>query len=237
MFNEITQQLNDSGTTALVGHTRSGHHDLPQAMLDDYAAVEEYLAQHTTDRGSLDLNAAGLRHAQDLAHKAMAHTAWNNGSTIITDYLQPALDKLLAQVKADRKTAATWAMQSAASIDMLDQSDDVRAAIVRLHSLIVPYGALRTSWEVCRRRITTETTRDPLDVHSPLAEVANIPDLFTNWESASHARTPWPWPSNALHVKLGWLLDNGGKIWVPTPAQQTEAYHRYHPEPRRQVAA
>lgn len=237
MFNEITQQLDDSGTTALVAHARQGHHTLPQPLLDDYAAVEDFLAQHTTDRGGLTLNAAGMRHADELAHKAMAHTAWGNSVTLITDHLQPALDKLLDQVRADRKAAAAYAMHPAPTLDMLQQNDDVRAAIVRLHSLMVPYGALRTSWEICRRRITTQVTRDPQDVHSPLAEVANIPDLFTNWESANHARTPWPWPSTTLHVKLGWLLDNGGKIWLPTPDQQTEAYNRYHPEPQRKLAA
>lgn len=235
-MNDFTQQLHDSGTTALVGNARFGYHSLPQAMLDDYAAAEKHIAEHTDSRGRIILDQAQRDHAEDLANRAMSHIAYGNGQAIITDYLQPALASLLDQVRADRATAGRYSSEQAASIDMLTENDDVRAAIVRLHGITPHYGALRVSWEILRRRDSIKTT-DPLDTRSPLGEVANMPDLYADWEKAHHGRTAWPWSSTALHIKLGWLLDNGGHIWLPTADEQTQAWSRYQPQARRTVFA
>ncbi|MEV6835534.1 hypothetical protein AB0N17_13620 [Streptomyces sp. NPDC051133] len=226
---DVVQDLNDSGTTALLGNARFGYHTLPDAMLDDYAAVEQYLEAHRDGRSQVHLNAKQQREIEPMASKVIGFLAWGGANQVITQHLQPALAELLDQVRADRQTAAKYAMQETPSIDMLEQPDDVRAAIVRLHSLVPRYGALRTSWEICRRRSMQETS-DPLGTLSPLAEVANIVDLHADWRKSHAGQAPWPWHSHNLHIKLGWLLDNGGKIWLPTADQQTEAYHRYHPQ-------
>ncbi|MQY32596.1 hypothetical protein SRB17_05500 [Streptomyces sp. RB17] len=229
MLYDPIQQLNDSGTTALAGNARFGYHTMPDEFLEHYAAAEEYLEAHRDGRNQIHLNAKQQLEVEPMANKAIGFLAWGGADQVITEHLQPALAELLDQVRADRKTAARYAMQESPSINMLEEDEDVRAAIVRLHSLVPRYGALRASWEICRRRAMRETA-DPLQLLSPLAEVGNLPDLFSDWEKARHGAAPWPWHSHVLHIKLGWLLDNGGKIWLPTCAQQDEAYHRYHPQ-------
>jgi hypothetical protein len=166
----------------------------------------------------------------------MAAVLYGGAEQILTQHVQPALAALIDQVRADRKTVGRYANEPGVSITMLEENDDVRAAIVRLHSLVPHYGALRTSWEILRQRSMQET-RDPLGTRSPLAEVDNMPELFADWEPATHGRTPWPWSAPVLHIKLGWILDNGGRIWLPTANQQTEAYNRYRPQVKRPAAA
>ncbi|MFF4566189.1 hypothetical protein [Streptomyces sp. NPDC001435] len=233
---EAIQHLQDSGTASLVGAARAGYHTLPDGMADEYTAIEQLLNEHTDRWGRPDLNPAQLRQVTGRADRLMGSVMYGGAEQILTEHVQPALDALLDQVRADRATVGRYANEAAPSIAMLEESDRVREAIVRLHSLVPHYGALRGSWEILRKRSMRET-RDPLGTRSPLGEVANMPDLFADWEPAAHGRAPWPWQGNVLHLKLGWLLDNDGRIWLPTANQQSEAYKRYHPEPKRVYAA
>lgn len=233
---EALDHLGTSGVSSLVGAARSGYHTLPDGMADEYAAVRKFIGDHTDQWGRITLDDKQQREVTGQADKLMAGVLYGGAEEILTQHVQPALAQLLDQVRADRATAGRYADEPATSIGMLEESDDVRAAIVRLHSLVPHYGALRSSWEILRRRSMRET-RDPLGVNSPLGEVANLPDLFADWEPAAHGRTPWPWSAPVLHIKLGWLLDYDGRIWLPTADQQTQAYDRYHPAPKRVFAA
>lgn len=233
---EAIQHLSDSGVASLVGAARAGYHTLPDGMADEYAAIDQLVAGSTDQWQRPNLNPAQLREVTGRADKLMGAVMYGQAEKILTEHLQPALTQLLDQVRADRATVGHYANEAAVSPPMLEESDDVRAAIVRLHSLVPAYGALRSSWEICRRRSFT-ATRDPLGTNSPIAEVANMPELFADWEPATHGRTPWPWSAPVLHIKLGWLLDNDARIWLPTADQQTQAYNRYHPEPKRVFAA
>jgi hypothetical protein len=233
---EAIQHLDETGVSSLVGAARNGYHTLPDGMVDEYAAIEQLVADNTDRWGRPNLNPAQQRGLSGQAGKLMAAVVYGGAEQILTEHLQPALAALIDQVRADRATAGRYANQPAVSVEMLEESDKVRDAIVRLHSLVPRYGALRTSWEICRKR-SMQTTRDPLGTSSPIAEVANMPELFASWEPAVHGRTPWPWSAPVLHIKLGWILDNDGKVWLPTAAQQTVAYNRYHPEPKRVFAA
>ncbi|MGW0169195.1 hypothetical protein ACWDWT_29080 [Streptomyces sp. NPDC003343] len=233
---EAIQHLNDTGVTSLVGAARSGYHTLPEGLVDEYTAVERFVADHTDQWNQTRLDDAQARELAGRANALMVQVAYGSAEEILTEHLQPALDELIDQVRADRKTVGRYANEAAPSIAMLEESDKVREALVRLHSLVPTYGALRTSWEICRKRSFREAS-DPLGLRSPLTEVANMPELFADWEPATHGRTPWPWSANALHIKLGWILDNGGRIWLPTADQQTDAYNRYRPQVKRPVAA
>ncbi|MER5468038.1 hypothetical protein [Streptomyces sp. NPDC002685] len=233
---EAIQHLQDSGTASLVAAARAGYHALPAGMVDEYAAIEQLLAEHTDRWGRPDLTADQLREVTGRADKLMGAILYGGAQQILTQHVQPALAALIDQVRTDRATVGRYANEPAASVAMLEESDQVREAVVRLHSLVPHYGALRASWEILRKR-SMKATVDPLGTNSPLGEVANMPDLFADWEPAAHGRTPWPWAFPVLHIKLGWILDNDGRIWLPTADQQTEAYKRHHPEPKRAYAA
>ncbi|MGW5272749.1 hypothetical protein ACWEQP_09220 [Streptomyces sp. NPDC004044] len=227
-MDQITRTLHETGVTALVGNARLGHHTLPDGMVDDYTQLEEYIAEHT-DRWGGTSDPKVLRAAQAMADKASGYIAWGASTTTITEHLQPAMARLLDDVQADIQAAGRHALAVAPTVDMLTEPDEVRAAIVRLSSLHPRYGALRVSWEFLRQRDASNTI-DPLGLRSPLAEVANLPDVFSDWEKAAHGRAPWPWTSSHLGVKLGWLLDNGGQVWLPTTAEQNAAWKRYNPQ-------
>lgn len=220
--------LHNTGVTALVANANRRVHTLPDGMVEEYADLEQLVTEHTDRWGRVQLD-DDQRRALDRRMTTLANTiSYGSADQVITDHLQPALAAFLDQVHADLTTAGRHALNPAVTVDMLDEPDDVRAAIVRLHSITPTYGALRTSWEICRNRSTSIQNADPLGIRSPLAEVANLPDLFADWEPAHHGRTPWPWATQVLHVKVGWLVANGARIWLPTTAEQNAAWHRYH---------
>lgn len=234
-IDKITSMLQESGVTALVGNARFGYHTLPDGMVDAYGEFEQYVADHFNKWGTAD-DPAAIRTTQAMADSLASRIAYGNADAVIVEHLQPAMAQLLADVVADREAAGRHALTITTSIDMLSEPEHVRAAIVRLSKLHPRYHGLRHSWEVLRTRDTLPM-HDPLGLRSPLAEVGNLPDVFADWERAAHGRVPWPWHSSHLAVKLGWLLDNGGHIWLPTAAEQTGAWKRYNPAPTAKAAA
>ncbi|MEU8528516.1 hypothetical protein AB0C77_23455 [Streptomyces sp. NPDC048629] len=222
------EELKTNGISHLVEAARRGDHTLPQQMLDDYTAIEALAAEHT-DRFGKVTDQAVLKQADTLTERLLAAKAWGNAAVLLVDHVQPAMDAFLAQLTADLKTAGRHADQPGVTVDMLDESDDVRAAIVRLHGALVPYGHLRASWEILRR-VPTGALHDQLGLRSPLAEVGNLPAIVPDWDAAFHGRKPWPWPSAVFHVRMKWLLSHGAVVWVPTEAEHEDAWRHYNPD-------
>ncbi|MFD5673679.1 hypothetical protein [Streptomyces sp. NPDC127040] len=219
------EDMKQHGIAGLVTAAREGVHTLPQEIIDDYAALEAIEAEHTDRHGRIS-DPQAVQAADRLAERLGRAKAWGNANALLVGHVQPALTAFLADLAADLKTAGRHAVQPGATIDMLTEPDDVRAAIVRLHSAITVYGRLRASWEILRRG--TQTT-DPLGLNSPLAEIGNLPDLVPDWQPAYYGRAPWPWQSTVFHVRMGWLLANGAHIWLPTPAEQEAAWRKHNP--------
>ncbi|MGW6141599.1 hypothetical protein [Streptomyces sp. NPDC055140] len=229
---DLLADVKHHGITSLITSARNGLHSLPDGMDDDYTQLAALVAEAVNHRGIVVDNKAKAE-AEKLSDKLMAYKAWGNGPVFITEHLKPALDAFLDELRADIKTAGRFAAQPAATIDMLDQPEDVRSAILRLHACYPKYGALRASWANIRR---DGDTVDPLGPNSPLAEVANLPDLAPDWQAAYFGRAPWPWPSTVPHVRLGWLLANGGQLWLPTAAEQDATWRRYDPNAAKAAA-
>lgn len=220
------EDLKATGITHLVNAARRGDHTIPQQMVDDYTQLEQLAADHTDRWGKVtDLKA--IQAADKLADSLGRATAYGAATTLLVEYVQPALVDFLDQVRADLKAAGRHAAQPGATIDMLSESDDVRAAILRLNASHPKYGALRSSWQHLRRG---SSTIDPLGLTSPLGEVSNLGDLVPDWEAAHYGRTPWPWYSTVFHIRMHWLLGNGAHVWLPTAAEQDAAWKRHHPE-------
>lgn len=219
----ILEQLKNDGIHGLVTGARDGVHTLPDEVLRDYAEVEAITAQHADPRGRIaDRDAA--RTLERLAARLGSAFAWGNGARIIHEHLAPALDTLLDGFADTRAKAAGYAHQPAPTLDMLDAPDTARTAYIRLHETYPKYGRLRASWLTLHRG----EVDDPLGARSPLAEIKNIRDVVPDWHAAYHFRTPWPWPCETFHIRLGWLLDHGAHIWLPTPAQHNDAWRQHH---------
>lgn len=222
-----------------------GWHGAPQQMLDDHAELQQLMddGQEVMPRGGRRW--ADKKRKQQAELLAVKLSSLHNYGDLITGYLQPAFTKLLGQFANDREAAGRYAMEPGSSLAMLEEPDDVRAAIVRVHSIMGPYHALRTMWADLRGTPEQENSGhygppvgDPQGIRSPLAEVRNIDQIVPGWKTAgTFGGTSWPWPSEAAHVKLGWLLDNGGQLWLPTRREQDEVWQQLHQQPRIRPAA
>lgn len=222
------EPLHSTGITALVTNANRGIHTLPDGMTAEYADLEQFVADHTDQWGRPQLDDTQRRDVDRRMTALATRVSYGSADQVIADHLQPALATFLDQFQADLTTAGQHALNPVVTVDMLDEPDDVRAAIVRLHGILQTYGALRLSWEICRNRNTATQNLDPLGIRSPLTEVANFPDLFADWERAHHGRTPWPWDTTVLHVKLGWLVTNGADIWLPTATEHNAVWRKYN---------
>jgi hypothetical protein len=220
-----------------------GWHDAPQQMLDDHAELQQLMEDGKAVVAGGARRWADKKIEQQAELLAVKMGAYQSYGDLLTDYLQPAFTKLLRQFATDRQTAGRYAMDDSPSLPMLEEPDDVRAAIVRVHGIIAPYFALRHTWENLRGTPEQENgghsapIGDPNGVRSPLAEVRNIDQITPDWKIAGTYNGPnWSWPSNVAHVKLGWLLDNGGHLWLPTKAEQDTVWQQIHQQTRRRAA-
>jgi hypothetical protein len=226
--NDILDQLKTPGTYSLIQQALRGDFTLPAAILDGYAELEKHLDEHTDHRGEFESNTAD-KEAQRMCDALMRVPAWGGANSILTEHLQPALEDLIAHFKDDMAACGKFIHQPSPSVDMLNAPEDVRLGYLHASNAQTQYGSLRAAWQTLRRW-DSHHCHDPLGVRSPLAEVANLPDLFADWELASNGRTPWPWTSNAFHVRLAWLLDNDAQVWLPTTQEHNTAWSRYNPQ-------
>lgn len=234
----IRDEFAQHGITALIDSAARGVHTLPGSIADDYAKLMEVLDENADRFGWLQ-GWKAEKAAADLMQKIYAVTAFGQADVVIDEHLKPALVRYLDEFRTNMQTAG----QHAVSIDvgaLLSQPDDVRQAHINLVDSHGDYHALRGSWEICRKRnaggINGSTCIDPDDIRSPLAEVANLPDLFADWQLAAAGRKPWPWSGTAHHVRLHWLLTNGAELWLPTGREQDAVWAKRNPG-RRAIAA
>lgn len=226
-------ELKAHGIAHLVEAARLGHHGIPQDILDRYAEVEQIAADHADSHGRIADKTID-RHADDLTQQMLAAKAWGAATALLIDHVQPGMDAFITELARDLKTARRYANEPAVTLDMLSEPKEVREAIVRLHSAFPRYGYLRRSWEILR---AGTATRDPLGLTSPLAEIANLPDLIPDWQAAHHGRAPWPWHTTVFHVRMHWLLSHGARFWLPTAAEQEGAWRKYNPAAKVPAAA
>ncbi|MFD5511367.1 hypothetical protein ACFWIB_26840 [Streptomyces sp. NPDC127051] len=224
--------------------SKQGWHTAPQAMLDDYDELQQLIKDGQEARSwgkQVWVNKEIEQQAEAVAVRLHRGTYGD----LVVEHLQPSFAKLLTHFAADRRAAGAYAMRDTVTLDMLDEDDHMRAAIVRVHSVMGPYHAIRRTWADLRGTPEAENSGnygpplgDPQGVHSPLAEVANIGDLAPHWKTAGqYGGQPWPWSSQALHVKLGWLIDHDAELWLPTKREQDALWNQLHQKPRRTTAA
>jgi hypothetical protein len=234
----IRDDLGAHGMTGLMEAAARGIHTLPDGIADNYASLLEVLDKNSDRFGWLQ-GWQAEKAATDLMQKMYAAVAFGNADVVINEHLKPALVRYLDEFRADVATAGQYAVSTDIGA-LLSQPDDIRQAHLKLTDSHGTYHTLRASWEICRKRNAGDYngtgTIDPMGLASPLAEVANMPDLYADWQMAFHARKPWPWTGTAHHVRLHWLLGNGADIVLPTGQEQDKTWEKYNPN-RRVIAA
>ncbi|GGV34356.1 hypothetical protein GCM10010293_36810 [Streptomyces griseoflavus] len=231
---ELADNFKATRTHRLVHGARAGHYTMPAEMLAGYDQLQQLLEEgkETTNWGRTQwADTAKEREAEALARHLSGMASNYAAPRLITEHLQPALAERLDRFRTVRQVAGKYAHSNGASLDMLAEPDDVRAAILELHTATQWYGSLRDAWSELRGDVEYVYNRDritdPLGKQSPLAEVRNIAVVAPNWRELAHiAGAVWPWGSDVTHLKLGWLLDHGAEVWLPTEDQQTAEYQR-----------
>ncbi|XKK63922.1 hypothetical protein HFP71_16885 [Streptomyces sp. ARC32] len=227
-------ELADNFKTTIAHHlvhgARAGHYTMPEEMLTGYDQLQQLLTdgRRTTSWGRKEWASTDLeREAEDLARHVSGMAHRYNAHKLIAEHLEPSLTARLDRFRTVRQTAGRHATAATPSLDMLAEPDDVRAAILELHTATQWYGGLRSAWSRLRGDSEPESGRgsDPMGKQSPLAEVRNINVVVPNWRQLAHiAGATWPWGSGWIHLKLGWLLDHGAEVWLPTEDQQDAEY-------------
>ncbi|WP_405524596.1 hypothetical protein OG426_16100 [Streptomyces canus] len=234
-INEITAQLDRTGIPLLLGAANNGVHTLPDGLTDVHTQLLDYIEEHADHRNRID-QPKEERAIGRMLQQLGGATAFGNAEDIIIDHLQPSLDRFLIEFRETADAAGKYAQLGYQDgSGLLTETDDVRKAYIKLTELFPKYSALRASWLHLRPKATGDTI-DPMGLNSPLAEVANLPDLVPNWQMAAAHRAPWPWPANVFHVRMGWLLDHDAHIWLPTRQEQDQVWQQYNPG-RRAIAA
>jgi hypothetical protein len=207
--------LNDMGITNLVMSARRGEFTIPDELDEAYQDFETFM---TTRPRQADVDAR-------VGEVFRTFNRLGGAKSFIENHLQPAFETFMTGFRADVAHLGKYVTEISVPLAMLHEPEETRDAYVRFASAYPLYGNLRAAWKDMRKR--DGHSNEPLGADSPLAEVRNLPDLVANWEACHNGRAQWPWGANVPHVKLAWLVNNGGQLWMPTAEEQSANWARY----------
>jgi hypothetical protein len=219
-------QLQECGlATVHYGHTIGAYH-LPDQWIEAYEAV--------------DARPQG-RPAEKAWHELTSMTTGSGleagASALIVGSLQPALAEMMSVFTADVQALGAFAemaeLTAAQAGELLAMGGDVAEAWNRHQQFDSKYVHLRNAWVVLRGREFWHCA-DPRGVDSLLSEVSNAPDVVPDtWRTlgtwGARGFTAPPWVGSVPHLRLGWIVRNGGRIWAPTAVQQSAAFEQAVP--------
>jgi hypothetical protein len=218
--------------TGLYAGYQAGLYTLPDVLVGAY----ELLADAQTRLRDRD-PAITPAQVQRLHERAAKLVAYGNGDQVITDHLQPALTRLMEPFIEDVNTLGQYAGHANLTPDLVKESDEVRDAYARYLRAGDWYAPLRQAWRRCRGG---QPCDDPRGVDSLLAEFANLPDLYARWDVigavVNGGLVIAPWQGSADYLRLAWAVRAGATVWLPTTAQQSQAY-RTHTRPTTPASA
>jgi hypothetical protein len=218
------QQLEQAGYRTLYYGHEAGIYNLPDEWIQSYQALDE---------GADGRPAAATWHA--LTSATNGSGTESGASSLILNSIQPALVERLATFVADVALLGPYAelsdLTGAQAGELLSAGPAVAEAYQRHLQTHSWYQHLRGAWTLLRQREQL-TVADPGDRESLLSEVANAPEVLPeNWRNigqwTARGFTPPPWPGTAAHLRLGWIIRAGGKVWAPTTQQHNDAWNSY----------
>lgn len=171
-------------------------------LLDAHQAVEVVRLANRVRQRAAELTVDRLRDAVESA-----------AEILIVECLRPALDAVLDDAG---KVADTVGASTAWPETLTIPAGSSRR---ELEPLSERYAAIRGA----RRALTQVGIRPSADIeYAIFGEFMNLPDVWPNFRTR---RNP-PWPPDPVG-RLLWLAVGPAMPWLPTPAEQDQAYLRY----------
>jgi hypothetical protein len=171
----------------------------------------EEVVQAELAQQAVDVRVGALDAALEVARDHFASTVQEMADVVVSDYLRPRFDKVLADTLPAATAVADFGGDLAAIIGAPKATRD---AWLALDGLVRSYQTLR------RARTTAYAGRTPkLDVQGVFSEMRNLPDIWPSWRQ--QVDPPGPTDPKA---RLCWLVTGPAEPWLPTLAQQDERY-------------
>lgn len=177
--------------------------------LPEPAQIEEARKAERIHQDVVDL----IGSCTDLASQRVRAALHTHGMTLITDHLKPAHDKLWADYKAAWRTLQEYGKTEPRHL--LAAPQKVRKASDTCDLLAERYTAIhsaRTALSILGFRCTD-------DPNGKYAAIRNYHQLAPSRLAMSRP----PWHGLATRHYLGWMVENGGELWLPTPDEQRQA--------------
>lgn len=164
-----------------------------------------------------DLRSQVLERAHSETAAELLGLIHDHADAIITDYLRPVFDRLVAAF-----TVAASVLPESPSVDALMRAPDkVRKAWLGLDDDVSRHARI-TSTALRLNRLSPVVH----DVEGEFASLTNVRDI---WPDYGVGRTPpWENPDPRL-VRLS-IIRAGGKMWLPTTRERDDAWWAKHGE-------
>lgn len=237
--------LNTTSVVMLAGGADRGDYTMPAEIAEAWAEVLRLADSTPPDFGAKRSQTAfaDWRNERDTAMVKVAEQAvryvHGNAGALISQYLAPALDTQVKEFTEAVAACGRFALEPDPTMELLDQSPEVRDAYHHITLAVSVYATIRIAWRALRSIDLGPADTDPRGVHSPLAEVRNIPQLDPNWQTsitsserfgAMDRRPVSPFPAGPPHVRLAAMIRAGAELWLPNAAEQAEAWQAIRSE-------
>jgi len=153
-----------------------------------------------------------------------------NPAEVLTKYLQPAHEETITELRNAwqlvdahyAKGGSPYAMPKATA-----------TAAQSVDGLIVRYEAIRFA----RGDLAIRCHYQPeVDVDGEFAMISNPEQLWTKPQHNNIRSSTPPWHGMDTTARLRYLFANGGKVWLPTPAQQDGRFRTVYAQEMAQAA-
>lgn len=199
---------------ALIAAAKTGRKTLPDCapVLDAEAAA-----------GRAQRRVLLLSRAIELADAELGGIVTDTGDDIIRQHLAPAVADVMTAV-----TAASGALPAEVTADAVLRADDAaRRAWLELADHAARYDAVRRAATSVRRIEQPEW-----DTRGDFSELHNFNEVTAGYTVQIGGPRPWPTDTGQ---RLLWYVRNGGRVWLPTIAEQDARYREVHRERIEQV--
>jgi hypothetical protein len=157
-----------------------------------------------------------LTRALELADNRFASLVQDIGDVIIREHLRPAVEDVMAGIAKASKALPDDPSAEA----ILRGSDAARKAWLSLSDLAARYEAVRRSASPLRQLTPAEW-----DHRGDFTELHNFDELTRGLNI--QVAGPRPWPTDTAG-RLLYYARNGGRVWLPTVAEQDARYREVH---------
>ena len=195
--------------------------------LPDFGPLFEAIQQRPVEEARRRVLQRASREAAECIYDAVRNAA----EEIVTGHLRPALEQLMAKA-ANFETKLRDVRLEVTDASMLTASKAQQDAWVELKTLAERYVEIRAG----RQTLKDIGYKPGIDGDDGglFEEFENFDDLWPQYGGWTAATQKAPWPSERTN-RLIWIVRSEARPWMPTVAEQNEAYAAYVPRNKERV--